>query len=160
MFSKARSTSTMPTWAASVAAEQPVEARRIRFRLSPPSHSAMTAIRCELNSPRSPASASRPSSSGPSPAWLRDVGQKRAKFGPRLGQKQKWARPLRSNPLICLARPTRFERVTPAFGGQYSIQLSYGRAVECTTLRRAARRIARIGGGVHALPDRKGIASL
>lgn len=45
------------------------------------------------------------------------MGQKRAKFGPRLGQKQKWARSSRSNPLICLARPTRFERVTPAFGG-------------------------------------------
>ena len=29
---------------------------------------------------------------------------------------------------VFLARPTRFERATPAFGGQYSIHLSYGRA--------------------------------
>ena len=36
----------------------------------------------------------------------------------------------KSNPLILLyflARPRRFERPTLAFGGQYSIKLSYGR---------------------------------
>jgi hypothetical protein len=34
-------------------------------------------------------------------------------------------------PFYLLARPARFELTTPAFGGQYSIQLSYGRLELC-----------------------------
>ena len=56
-----------------------------------------------------------------------DDGQGWAKIGPSVGQKENGLGPLRPNPLNCLARPRRFERPTPAFGGQYSIQLSYGR---------------------------------
>ena len=41
-----------------------------------------------------------------------------------------------------MARPRRFERPTPAFGGQYSIQLSYGRLIFTTGSILARRRMA------------------
>jgi hypothetical protein len=44
-----------------------------------------------------------------------------------LGAQRKWAR--KTWPIGYLVRPERFEPPTPAFGGQYSIQLSYGRAL-------------------------------
>jgi hypothetical protein len=38
-------------------------------------------------------------------------------------------KPPRKVAFLLMARPARFELTTPAFGGQYSIQLSYGRMV-------------------------------
>jgi hypothetical protein len=43
------------------------------------------------------------------------------------GRPAECGKPLHRSQLQFVARPARFERTTPAFGGQYSIQLSYGR---------------------------------
>ncbi len=49
-----------------------------------------------------------------------------------------------------LARPTRFERATPAFGGRYSIQLSYGRLMEILLLILRGDRITAFGVSVQS----------
>ena len=68
---------------------------------------------------------------------------------PPLGMTRKW-RFLLNN----MARPAGFEPATPAFGGRYSIQLSYGRIRKLTAVRQFRVRNLTCAGALCLAPAR------